>query len=150
MNADIALGERAQDRVNECVQHDIGIGMAGQGAVMGYAHAAQRNVVAFSEGVNIEAKSGAHIRERRMPEKLGAVEIIFRGELDVVHVAFEGGDLAARPFHKGGIIGKILAAGSLCKAVSLQAVDRTKRPAVFAPCVRSPGQLCSRRLPSHR
>ena len=47
MHADVAVGERAEDRVGQRMQHHVGIGMAGERrASCGNAHAAEHDVVA--------------------------------------------------------------------------------------------------------
>ena len=64
-DADIAVGERAEDRVDQRVQRDVGVGMSGDAARMRDAHAAEHDVIAVAEGVHVETAAGAHIAERR-------------------------------------------------------------------------------------
>ena len=54
MLADIALGERAVDRVGKRVQADVSVGMAAERCGMGDANAAQPHVIAGRKGVNVE------------------------------------------------------------------------------------------------
>ena len=46
MHADVAVGERAEDRVGERMQRDVGIGMAGELARVRDLHAAEPHMVA--------------------------------------------------------------------------------------------------------
>ena len=59
--ADVAVGERAEDGVDDGVQHHVGVGMSGQAAVMRDPHAAERDVIAGAEGVHVEADAGADV-----------------------------------------------------------------------------------------
>ena len=59
MLADIAIGYGAEKGVGQGVQHDVGIGMALQGAVVGDLDAAQGDVVAIAKSVDIEAGAGS-------------------------------------------------------------------------------------------
>src|SRR5262249_48608780 len=61
MNADIAVGECPEDGVDKRVKNDVGVGMSGQSTPMGNGHAAEDEVIAVAELVDIEAKPGAHI-----------------------------------------------------------------------------------------
>ena len=63
MHADIAFGKRAENGVHERMQDDVGIGMAGQSAPMRDAHAAEHDVIAVAELVDVEAEAGAHIAQ---------------------------------------------------------------------------------------
>ena len=56
MHANIAFYEGTENRVDECVQHDIGIGMTGQSPFMRNAYPTQHDVVTGSELVDIEAE----------------------------------------------------------------------------------------------
>ena len=71
MRADIAVGERAEDRIDQRVQHDIGIRMAGQSAIMRDPHAAQRHVIAVAEGVHVEAHAGADVGQLLEQHRFG-------------------------------------------------------------------------------
>ncbi len=55
MGADVALGERAIERVGERVQADVGVGMSAEPGGMGDADAAQPHRVAGRESVDVEA-----------------------------------------------------------------------------------------------
>ena len=64
MRADVAVGERAEDRVGERMQRDVGVGMAGERVRVRDAHAAERDMVAGAERVHVDAGAGAHVAER--------------------------------------------------------------------------------------
>ncbi len=60
MPADIAKRERAEDRIAQRVQYDVAIRMRNQPAIMGNSHAAQNNMAAGAERVNVDTLSDAH------------------------------------------------------------------------------------------
>ena len=70
--ADVAVGDRAEDRIDERMQRHVGIGMAGQPAVVRDLHAAEPDVIAVAEGVHVEAVADAQIGEARDAPRLGA------------------------------------------------------------------------------
>ena len=78
MHADIAGAEGAQDRVGQRVEPDIGVGMADQRAVVRHAHAAQPDMIAGPEGMDVEALAGADVAEPRREKPLGARQIVVR------------------------------------------------------------------------
>ena len=49
VHADVAVRERPQYGINQCVQHNIGIGMAVEPARVRDAHAAEHHMVAGAE-----------------------------------------------------------------------------------------------------
>ena len=60
------------------MQHDVGVGMAGDPAVVRDAHAAEHDVIAVAELVHVEAEAGAHVAERGELRRFGAGEILVR------------------------------------------------------------------------
>ena len=62
MPADIALGQRAVDRVAQRVDADIGVGVARQALVVRHRHAAQQQRTARFQDMHIEA--GADARDQ--------------------------------------------------------------------------------------
>ncbi len=70
--------QRAEDRIDQRMQHDVGVGMAGDAAVMGDAHAAEPDVIAGGELMHVEAEAGAHVAERGELRGLRAREILRR------------------------------------------------------------------------
>ena len=89
--ADIALGERAENGVDQRMQRDVGIRVAGHPARMRNADAAEHDVVAIDKGVHVEAVPGAHIGERRHAQGFGAGEIVVGGQLHIAGFALEHG-----------------------------------------------------------
>ena len=57
--ADVAIGERTEDRVDQRMQPDVGIRVAGQRAVVRDADAAQDDVIAVAEGMQAGARVDA-------------------------------------------------------------------------------------------
>ena len=108
MHADVAVGKRAEDGVDERMQDDVGIGMARQSAPMRDAHAAEHDVIAVAELVDVEAEAGAHIAQGCKLGRFSAAEIIVGGELHVPGLTLERGDLEARPFGERGVVGEIV------------------------------------------
>jgi len=80
----------------------IRIGMADQSAPVRDPHAAERDVIAFAEGVDIEPGAGAQVGEHHLG--LGAREIVWRGQLDVGDLAFEHRNLDPHPFDEYRIV----------------------------------------------
>ena len=64
MRADVAVAERAENGVDQRMQHHVGVGMSVQPAVMGNADAAEHDMIAVAEGVDVEAHAGADIVEQ--------------------------------------------------------------------------------------
>ena len=89
MLADIALGERAQDGIDQRMQRHISIRMAGHAAAMRDAHAAEHHMIAVDKGVHVEAVADAHVGKRRRVQEFGAGEIVIGGEFHVSCFAFE-------------------------------------------------------------
>ena len=69
--ADIAGGERPQDRVHQGVQSHVGVRMAGEGEFVGDVDAAEAHLAARAEAVHVEAGPGADFLA---PDLLGAGE----------------------------------------------------------------------------
>ena len=83
MLADVAVGERAEDRVDQRMQRDVGVRMAGQPAVVRNLDAAEPDMIAVAEGVHVEAVAETQVRQARDPPRLGLGEILVGGELHV-------------------------------------------------------------------
>ena len=110
MLADVAVGERAEDRIDERMQRHVGVGMAGQPAVVRDLHAAEHDVIAVAEGVHVEAVAEPQVGEARDAPRLGPGEILGGGQLHVAAFAREHRDLEAGPFGERGVVGEIVAA----------------------------------------
>ena len=89
MGADVALRQRAVDRVGERVQRDVRVRMAAQRMVVGHAHAAEPHVIAGREGVNVEALTDARLARRAREPRFCGAQILHRGHLDVLRIALE-------------------------------------------------------------
>ena len=110
VRADVAVGKRAEDGVDERVQRDVGVGMSGEPARMRDAHAAEHDVIAVGEGVNVETVSRAHVGKRGRAQDFSANKIVLGGQLHVGGLSGEHVDAMAGPFGERGVIGKILKA----------------------------------------
>ena len=97
MRADVAVAERAEDGVDQRMQHDVGVGMSLQPAIMRNADAAEHDMIAVAEGVNVEAHAGADVVEQRGARGRSLHEILRRGQFDIAGFAREGGDGKTRP-----------------------------------------------------
>ena len=65
VDADVAVGERAEDRIGQRVKSNVGVGMADQAAVMGNRHAAERHAAARTEGVDVVTGADADLAQAR-------------------------------------------------------------------------------------
>ena len=71
MGADVAVAERAVKRVGERVQADVGVGMASEAVVVRDAHAAEPDVIAGREGVDVEALADPDVGRRVEQPRFG-------------------------------------------------------------------------------
>jgi hypothetical protein len=116
VHADIAVRQRAEDRVHQRMQRDVRVGMAGELAVMRDLDAAEPDAVTGAvERVDVVADAGAHVAKRGSGVACNAGEILRRGHFHIPALAFEHRHLQSRPFDQCGVVGKILAA-LLCGA----------------------------------
>ena len=120
VHPDVAIRERAQNGVDQRMQHHVGVGMPGQPLHMRDAHAAERDMIAGPERVHVVTEAGAHIGEGRKLGCPGAHEVIRRGELHIGGFALEGADLDAGPFGQRRVIGEVLAPGGARPLMGLQ------------------------------
>ena len=97
------------------------------------ADAAERDVIAGTEGVHVDAGAGAHVAERGEHVRLGAGEIAFGGDLDVAGLAGKYADLHAGPFGERGVVGEILAA---CAAARRCASSKASKAKPCGVCTR--------------
>ena len=87
MHADIAGADRAQHRVGQRVQADIGVGMADEAGVVRDRDAADADVVAGAEGMHVEALADPHIAEPRCEQPFGGGQVLGRRHLEIVLAA---------------------------------------------------------------
>ena len=110
MRADIAVGQRAEDRIDQRVQADIAIGMREKAPGVRHAHAADHHMIAVAKGMNVVAGSCSDIAEHGAEASFFTDEI-FRGrELHVGRIAFKRRHRQSRPFRQRRIVGEIVAA----------------------------------------
>jgi hypothetical protein len=126
MSSDIAFGERSEDRVDERVENNIGIGVTGQTPAVENAHAAQHDVVAISELMNVETESRAYIAQVGEAEGFRACKILVAGELDVSRFTFKRGDVETRPLRKRRIVGEIVTTRHLRPAMGVEQGGETE------------------------
>ena len=83
MASDVALGQRAIDRVAQGVDADIGVGMPGKPLVMRHFHPAQKQRTPCLQHMHVEA--GAHAGSQgNRHDTLQPDQIVRVGQLDVV------------------------------------------------------------------
>ncbi len=107
MRADVALAERAIERVGERVQRHVGVGMAGERAIVRDADAAEPDVIAGREGVDVETLADADVARRVQQPRLGRAQILHRRHLGVVRVALEDMGRMARPGGDRAVVGQV-------------------------------------------
>ena len=83
MLADVAGADRAQDRIGQRMQRDVGIRIAGERVVVRNRDAAQHHRVAGPETMHVEAQGGAGLHRD------AARQILGRRDLAVVLAAFD-------------------------------------------------------------
>ena len=135
MHADVAVGERAEDGVDQRMQHHIGVGMAGNATAVRDAHAAEPDVIAVGELMHVGAGARAHVAERGHRRGFGADEVLGRGELHVAGFALEGGHGHAGPFGERCVVGEVVAGGGRGAAVRVEQggeAERLRASARFA------------------
>ena len=83
--ANVAVADRTENGVGECMQPDVGIGMALQTMRVGNLHAAQPDILADGEAVHVEAGAIARLQQRccRGEQPLGEFNIGGRRQLHV-------------------------------------------------------------------
>ena len=141
MRADVALAERAVDRVGERVQRDVGVRMALELLVVRDEHAPEPDAVAGREGVNVEALADADLGRLRAISRASAS----RKSCMVVTFRLPGSpsntiDGMAGLGSDGGVVGEIGA----CRARGApRGSDRSGTPAASAP-------RAARRAPARR
>jgi hypothetical protein len=69
MQADVAQRSGPQQRITQCVQGNVTIGMRFQSQVVGDAHTAQGDVVAGAESVHIQAVADTKVHGFILPRR---------------------------------------------------------------------------------
>jgi hypothetical protein len=104
MLADVAETGGAEQRVRDCVKHDVGVAVPGKTAAVRHLDAAEHDRSFTGEGMDVEA----HARSRRKPASeplLGAVEVRRESQLFERGVAFDRRNLHAGGAKDGRFIG---------------------------------------------
>ena len=89
MRTDVAFADRAQHTVGESMEKHVGIAVPGKTAIVRDLDAAQPELLAQGQGVDVEAEPRAG---RQRLARLGAGEIVGQGDLLQGRVARHGGD----------------------------------------------------------
>ncbi len=110
MRADVAVGDGAEHGVGDRVQQHVGVRMADQPVIVRHLHAAEPDMVALAEGVDIKTLARADVRQIVEHSGFGAQKILTCGQLDVVGFAGEDENAMAGPFRHGGVVGQFAAA----------------------------------------
>ena len=108
--ADVAVADGAEHRVGQGMENHVGIGMADQPARMRHGDAAQHDLEAGTEGVDVVADADAHVAERQRrfggEAPFGRLDVVRGGELDVAGLAGDGDDRHAGPFGDRRVVGE--------------------------------------------
>ncbi len=110
MRTDVAVRERAEDRVDQRVQADVTIGMRQKAAAVRQADATNHEVVAVAESMNVVAAAGSDIAEHGAETGFFADKIFRSCQFHVGRIAFKGCHRQSRPLGKRGVIGEVAAA----------------------------------------
>ena len=110
MRTDIAVRQRAEDRVDQRMEADIAVGMREKAAAVRHAHAADHQMIAVAEGVNVVAVAGPDIAEHGAEAGFFADKIFRCRQFHVCRIAFKCRHRQSRPFRERGVIGEIAAA----------------------------------------
>ena len=107
MHADIAGAERAEHRVGQRMQPDIGIGMADKPVAVRDFEAAQPDMIARPESMYVEALAAAEIAGTAARQLFGAREIVCRRHFEIALRAFDEAHGQAGALGDGGVIGQL-------------------------------------------
>ena len=76
VRSDVAIGKRAQQRIDQSMQNNVSVGMSGEPARMRDPDASEHDMIAVAESVHIETIAGAHIAKSGHAHSLGANKIV--------------------------------------------------------------------------
>ncbi len=88
------------------MEADIRVGMTDKAARVRYGDAAQPNMVAGPEGMDVEALAGTDVAAARGKQPFGPCQIIHRRHLEIVLAALDQRDGDASAFSDGSIVGQ--------------------------------------------
>jgi hypothetical protein len=89
------------------VETDIGVGMSDQTVAVRHRDAAQPELVAGPEGVDIEALTGADVAAPCGEQPFGARKIVHRRHLEIILAALDQRHAHSGAFGDGGIVGQL-------------------------------------------
>ena len=110
MRTDIAVRQRAEDGIDQRMKADIAVGMGEEAAIVRHANAANHQMIAVAEGVNVVTRPGSDVAEQAGEAGFFADEIFRCRQFHVRRIAFKGRHRQSRPFRKRRIVGEIAAA----------------------------------------
>ena len=119
MAADVAVGDGAKDGVGQGVQQHVSVRMADESGIMLYLQAAEPDVIAGAECVDVVAKAGAYVGKLCGQSGFSAAEVFEIGELHVSSLAGDCVNGMPGPLHGGGVVGKIHHARSACALMGI-------------------------------
>src|SRR5262245_3635208 len=131
VNADIAVGDRAEQSVGQRMHADIGVTVAHKFLLMRDAHAAQDHRVARTEGMHVVAGSYALRAESaqcpKPHELIGARDVFCRSELAISFRAFDQRDVETVPLSDAGIVCE---SGAVFRRSAMRGKDRIETEAL--------------------
>jgi hypothetical protein len=125
MIAYIAGGDRSEQGVCECVQHDVGIAVPDQGGRMRDSHAPEPDRIARAEAVDVEPAADTR-RPARLKQCLRPAKVLVISELLECRVARHKGDLDARGARDLRIVGRFAACPGRMRAQDAFEVERLR------------------------
>ncbi len=120
MRTDVAVGQCAEDRVDQRVQPDVAVGVGEKAPGVGHAHTADHDVVAVAEGVHVVAGAGPDVAELSGKARFLADEIFRRREFHVGSIALKRRDRQSHPFGERRIICEIRSSLARGAAVGIE------------------------------
>ena len=109
MHADVAGADRAEHRVGQRVQSDIGIGMSGKAHAVRDRDTAYPEMIARGEGVHVEALADADIALPGGEEALGRGKVLRSRNLQIVLAAVDDQRRQPRCLGDCGVVGQLAA-----------------------------------------
>ena len=108
MRADVAVPDRAENRIGQRMQPDIGVRMARERLVVRDADAVQPDVIAVGEGVDVEPVARPHVAQcrQRAGKAFADGEIGRIGQLHIVGLSWKDEQGMTGPFGDRTIIGQ--------------------------------------------
>src|SRR6202012_4401530 len=110
MRADIAVGKRAEDGIDQRMEADIAVGMGEESSGVRHAHAANHQMVAVAESMNVVTGAAPDIAEKACETGFLADEIFRCGEFHLRSIAFKCRNRQSRPFRQRRVVGKVMTA----------------------------------------